>query len=222
MREKVGLVTGGSRGIGLAIARRLRSDGIKVLTPSREELDLMDTDSIEGYLEALSEPVDILVNNAGFNQIVPLEELSFLKLSETLRVNLQGPVLLVSHLATGMKQRGSGRIVNLSSIWSMVSKEGRGAYSAAKAAINGITRTMAIELGRYNILVNAVAPGYISTDLTRQNNSEAQLEEIARAIPLGRLGEPEEIAELVSFLCSDRNSYITGQVITIDGGYVCR
>lgn len=182
----------------------------------------MDTDSIEGYLEALSEPVDILVNNAGFNQIVPLEELSFLKLSETLRVNLQGPVLLVSHLATGMKQRGSGRIVNLSSIWSMVSKEGRGAYSAAKAAINGITRTMAIELGRYNILVNAVAPGYISTDLTRQNNSEAQLEEIARAIPLGRLGEPEEIAELVSFLCSDRNSYITGQVITIDGGYVCR
>lgn len=222
MVPRVALVTGASRGIGLAIAKRLRADGTTVLAPGRDELDLFNDDSMARYLGNVGQPIDIIVNNAGINHIVELQQLSSLQLAQTLQINLQAPVMLVSRLVAGMKSRGYGRIVNLSSIWSLVSKEGRGAYSAAKAAINGITRTMALELGAHNILVNAVAPGYINTDLTKQNNSPEQLETIARNIPLGRLGEPEEIAELVSFLCSERNSYITGQVIAIDGGYVCR
>lgn len=200
----------------------MRVDGVTIFSPGREELDLRDRVSIERYLARLVQPVDILVNNAGINHIVALEELTPEQFSETLQINLQAPVQIVSTLAPAMKSRQYGRIVNLSSIWSLVSKEGRCAYSAAKAAINGITRTMALELGPHNILVNAVAPGYINTDLTKQNNSVEQLEAIARDIPLRRLGEPEEIAELVSFLCSERNSYVTGQVIAIDGGYVCR
>lgn len=222
MSPRIALVTGASRGLGRAIAERMRVDGVTVFAPGRDELDLSDRDSIERYLSGLAQPVDILVNNAGINHIVALEQLTPEQLSETLQINLKAPVQIVSTIAPAMKSRQHGRIVNLSSIWSLVSKEGRGAYSAAKAAINGITRTMALELGPHNILVNAVAPGYINTDLTKQNNSVEQLEAIARDIPLRRLGEPEEIAELVSFLCSERNSYVTGQVIAIDGGYVCR
>lgn len=222
MSPRVALVTGASRGLGRAIAARMRVDGVTIFAPDRDELDLSERDSIERYLSGLAQPVDILVNNAGINHIVALEQLTPEQLAETLQINLQAPVQIVSTLAPAMKSRQYGRIVNLSSIWSLVSKEGRGAYSAAKAAINGITRTMALELGPHNILVNAVAPGYINTDLTKQNNSVEQLEAIARDIPLRRLGEPEEIAELVSFLCSERNSYVTGQVIAIDGGYVCR
>jgi 3-oxoacyl-[acyl-carrier protein] reductase len=96
------------------------------------------------------------------------------------------------------------------------------AYSATKAAINGLTRAQALELAPYNILVNALAPGYVNTDLTKKNNTSVELEAIATQIPLGRLAEPSEIAECVAFLCSPKNSYITGQVIAIDGGYLCK
>jgi 3-oxoacyl-[acyl-carrier protein] reductase len=118
-----------------------------------------------------------------------------------------------------MAKRGYGRIVNISSIWSVVSKGGRLPYSMSKSGLSGLTRTLAVEVAQFNVLVNGVAPGFVNTELTSQNNSEQDLAAIRAMIPAGRLAEPEEIAEIVSFLCSAKNSYITGQTIVVDGGF---
>ena len=222
MNGRTALVTGASRGIGAAVAARFAALGAAVLAPPRAELDLNDSGSIAAYLERLETPVDILVNNAGVNWPQPLAELEDEQLDETLRVNLAAPARLARGLAPGMVARGYGRIVNVSSVWALVSCEGRAAYAASKAGLVGLTRTMALELAPAGVLVNAVAPGYVATDLTRQNNSPAQLAQVEALIPVGRLAEPEEIAELVAFLCSARNSYVTGQVLVCDGGYTCR
>jgi NAD(P)-dependent dehydrogenase (short-subunit alcohol dehydrogenase family) len=219
---RTALVTGASRGIGAAVAARFAALGAAVLAPPRAELDLNNLHSIAAYVERLDTPVDILVNNAGVNWPQSLAELGDEHLDETLRVNLAAPARLARGLAPGMVARGYGRVVNMSSVWALVSHEGRAAYAASKAGLVGLTRTMALELAPAGVLVNAVAPGYVATDLTRQNNSPAELAEIEALIPLGRLAEPEEIAELIAFLCSARNSYVTGQVLVCDGGYTCR
>ena len=216
------LITGASRGIGAAIAARLQADGLRILTPSSETLDLSSTVSIDTYLSQLTDPIDILINNAGINRLGSIDEISGKDFEEVIQINLLGHFQLTQGLVKGMKARRYGRIVNISSIWSLVSRERRVTYSAAKAGLNGLTRALALELAPYHILVNAVAPGYINTELTKKNNPPEALERIAGEIPLGRLGEPSEIAECVAFLCSPKNSYMTGQVIVLDGGYLCR
>jgi NAD(P)-dependent dehydrogenase (short-subunit alcohol dehydrogenase family) len=216
------LITGASRGIGATIAARLQSEGIRVLSPLSKALDLSSSVSIDRYLSTLTQPIDILVNNAGINRLGSIDEISSTDFEDVIQINLLGHFRLTQGLVKGMKARRYGRIVNISSIWSLVSRERRMAYSATKAAINGLTRAQALELAPYNILVNALAPGYVNTDLTKKNNTSAELEAIATQIPLGRLAEPSEIAECVAFLCSPKNSYITGQVIAIDGGYLCK
>ena len=222
MKGRVALITGASRGIGLAIAECFKDLGATILSPSRQEMDMGDLESIKRYVITCGVDIDILVNNAGINPLGGITELAIEDLVNTLQVNLVAPLKLVSLVAEGMKSRGYGRIVNISSVWSMVSKERRVSYSASKAGINGATRTLAIELAPFNVLVNAVAPGYVNTELTKQNNTQAQIDEIRRLIPIDRLAEPKEIAEVVAFLCSERNSYLTGQVLPVDGGYVCR
>ena len=219
---KTALITGASRGIGAAIAARLQNEGVQVLSPSSKALDLASTISIDAYLSQLTDPVDILVNNAGINRLGSIDEISGKDFEEVIQVNLLGHFRLTQGLVKSMKARRYGRIVNISSIWSFVSRERRVTYSAAKAGLNGLTRALALELAPYHILVNAVAPGYINTELTKKNNTSEALERIAEDIPLGRLGEPSEIAECVAFLCSPKNSYMTGQVIVLDGGYLCR
>jgi NAD(P)-dependent dehydrogenase (short-subunit alcohol dehydrogenase family) len=216
------LVTGASRGIGQAIATRLRADGIAVFAPTRAEMDLESPESIEEYLVSLSSDVDILINDAGINRIAELEDIKATDLHATLQINLLAPFLLSRALAARMCTKGYGRIVNISSIWSLVSRPGRTSYSMSKSALNGMTRSMAVELAPFNVLVNAIAPGYVLTDLTRQNNPPDQLEKIRKSIPIQRIAEPDEIAQLVAFLCSEHNSYITGQTIAIDGGYSCQ
>ena len=215
------LVTGASRGIGAAIATQLEQDGCRVLTPSRSEMDLTSSSSVEQYLTNLSEVVDILVNNAGINQIATLDKLDLANVTNTLQVNLLAAFQLTQSLSMGMQQRKYGRIVNISSLWSVVTRAGRTSYAMSKTAINGMTRSMAVELAPFNVLVNAVAPGYVLTDLTRQNNSAEEIEKIAQTIPIKRLAIPEEIANLVAFLCSPKNTYLTGQTIIVDGGYSC-
>ncbi|GBL44284.1 3-oxoacyl-[acyl-carrier protein] reductase [Sulfuriferula multivorans] len=222
MKNRVALVTGASRGIGAAIAAALARAGVHVLTPSRTEMDLAVPESIERYVDTIEGPIDILVNNAGINFLAGIDELDSATLNATLQINLVAPLQLTRLVAERMKANRFGRIVNLSSIWSIVSKERRMAYAASKSAINGVTRTLALELGPHGILVNAIAPGYVNTELTRQNNSAEQIQAISDTIPLQRLAEPAEIAEMVAFLCSGKNSYMTGQVLVVDGGYVCR
>jgi len=222
MNNRTALVTGASRGIGSAIARVFREAGANVLAPSRAEMDMSDTASIERYIGAVNGPIDILVNNAGINILAGLDEIEQDGLNEMLQVNLVAPILLTKLVAEKMKANRYGRIVNISSIWSVVAKERRLAYAASKSAMSGVTRTLALELGKYGVLVNAIAPGYVNTELTSQNNSPEQIKQISSSIPLERLAEPEEIAEMAAFLCSRRNSYMTGQVLVVDGGYVCR
>jgi 3-oxoacyl-[acyl-carrier protein] reductase len=218
---RTALVTGASRGIGAAIVERLYQDGVEVVTPSRQEMNLLSNESIQAYVQSLKTPIDILINNAGINLIASIREVSDQNIQDTVQINLVAPLYLTKVLVPSMIERRYGRIVNISSIWAAVTKAGRVTYSAAKAGLVGMTRTLAVELAPYNILVNAVAPGYVDTELTRQNNSQSQIEAIQQMIPIGRLARPQEIAETIAFLVSERNSYTTGQLIMVDGGYTC-
>ncbi len=222
MKKFNALVTGASRGIGAAIVKKMRAAGINVLTPSRQQLDLSSNASIDAFLSGLDVPVDILVNNAGINIIEPVMGVSDRNIEQTLQVNLVAPLRLIRGIIPNMVQRRFGRIVNISSQWSVVAKAGRATYAMSKTGLNGLTRTLALESAPYGILVNAVAPGYTNTELTKINNTADQIEEIKKLIPLSRLAEPDEIAEIVYFLCSEANSYITGQVIVADGGFSCQ
>lgn len=221
MKGRTALVTGASRGIGRAVVERFEELGARVLAPSRAELDLRDSAAVEAYAASLAEPVDILVNDAGINPLAPFDRIADEDLEAVLAVNLLAPFRLCRALAPGMAARGYGRIVNISSIWSVVAKPGRAAYAVSKSALNGLTRSLAVEVAARNVLVNAIAPGFIATEMTYQNNSEAELAALTERIPAGRLGTPAEIAELVAFLASARNSFATGQVVVCDGGFSC-
>lgn len=221
MTQKTALVTGASRGIGKAIAEQLSQDGVRLLAPSHSELDLLAKQSIDRYLKGLTQPVDILVNDAGINRLGDFTAFSDADLEDTIQINLVAPIRLTQGLIPGMMKRNYGRIVNISSIWSVISKPGRLTYSVSKSGLNAFTRSLAVEMAPYNVLVNSVAPGYVNTELTRQNNSEQDLQNIRRMIPMQRLAEPQEIARLVGYLCSEQNTYLTGQCLVIDGGYTC-
>ena len=137
---------------------------------------------------------------------------------EMMAVNLGAPLALMNGLLPGMAERGWGRVVNIASIWAVLGRPGRGAYAATKAALAGVTRVAAAEYAGRGVLVNAVCPGYIATELTARNNPPEQLAAIAASIPAGRLGTTAEVAELVRWLCSDANTYMAGQTLVLDGG----
>lgn len=217
--KKTALITGGSRGIGRAIIQVLTKNEVTIIAPARAELDVSSEQSIRNYTSHLSSEIHILINCAGINPLAKIGELDFEKGRHLMDANYWGPVLLTHLLAERMKKQKYGRIVNISSIWSVISKEGRSIYASSKAAINSFTRSAAVELAPYNILVNALAPGFVNTELTKINNSTEQLNLISTQIPLKRMAEPHEIAELVYFLCSDKNTYLTGQTIIADGGF---
>lgn len=220
---RTALITGASRGIGKAIAAELEKQGWNLLLPTRTELNLADNPSVDRFCRGIAgTTVDLLVNNAGINYIHPFPEIPEEQWEEMLQVNLTAPRKLIQAVLPAMAAQGWGRIVNISSILSLVSREKRAAYSATKSAINALTRTTAIEFGRQGILINAVCPGYIETEMTRINNTPEDLAAVCETIPLGRLAEPEEIAKVVVFLGSEQNSYITGQTIVADGGFTCR
>jgi len=221
MTEKTALITGSTGGIGKYLVSSLKED-VTVVSPTRKELDLSSNSSINNYISSLDIPIDIIVNCAGIHKAGNCEDLTEYDFQNVLQINLIAPFQIISGLAKGMKERKYGRILNISSIWSVVSKEKRSIYSASKSGLDGLTRTLALELAPFNILVNSVAPGYVNTDMIQQYNSKKELEKIKEIIPLKRFAEPYEIAELVKFLSSEKNSYITGQIIPIDGGYLTR
>lgn len=214
------LVTGASRGIGKAIAAKFQKCGYEVIAPSRQELDLSSDESIEKYVRLhKNEYFDVIINNAGCNDVHMVEQITDEEMANMVQVNLVAPIKLLRGFVGSMRERRYGKIVNIASIWAVVSKEGRCVYSATKNGIHGVTNTLAVELAKDNILVNTVCPGFTLTELTKKNNTEKQMKEISATIPLGRMATPEEIAEVVYFLGSEQNTYLTGQKITVDGGY---
>lgn len=215
------LVTGTSRGIGKAIKDLFEQNGIKVFAPTREEMDLSSNESIAKYVSGLTESIDILVNNAGINDLAGIDEITEDKVIRMMQVNLLSQLELIRLISPLMRKNNYGRIVNIASIWSDFSKERRILYSIAKSGVKGLTRSAAVELSKYNILVNAIAPGFVNTEMTSQNNTPEQIKELALALPIKRLAEPKEIAEAVYFLASEKNTFITGQTIFADGGFSC-
>ena len=220
--SRTALLTGASRGIGAAIHEELRGMNVAVVAPGRDELDLASPASVERYLEAFPrDGVDILINNAGVNHPQLIEEISSENWMQTMQVNLGSALRLIQFFAPGMAERGYGRILNTSSILGSVTKEGRAAYSMTKAALDALTRSAAVEFGPKGVVVNSLAPGYVDTELTRQNNSPSAIEAIISAIPMGRMARPGELAKAACFLVSEDNTYITGQAIVADGGFTC-
>jgi len=240
LEERTALVTGAANGIGRAIAERCIAEGATVVAVDREDLpdlgpsarplrwDLSDTESLDALVaeaESAAGPLDVLVNNAGVFDPQLAVDLTLDSYRAVLAVNLHAPVFLASRAAPGMIERGYGRIVNITSIHGRFGEEQSLSYDVAKGGLEQATRTLAIELSRHGVLVNAIAPGFVSTRMSvvdGVNELESTWFEDVYVryakLPMRRYAMPAEIAEHVAWLASERNTYVTGQVLTVDGG----
>lgn len=218
MKNRV-FLTGGSRGIGAAIRQLLEENDFLVISPPRRELDLSSRVSVETYLKNAKPQADILINNAGENLISPISEIDLNVWDRLVQINLTAPLQFIRYFAPQMKNRGWGKIINISSAYSQKAREGRAMYSCTKAALDALTRTAAIEFSQFGILTNSICPGFVDTELTRKNNGPEQIEAISKRIPAGRLALPTEVAEVVFFLVSERNTYLSGQTFHVDGAF---
>ena len=212
-QDKVILVTGSTRGIGKQIADDFESLGGNVMRFGTDDVDFLNFDSTNSFINSLSnlDTIDICVNNAGINRINYLEDISIEDYDEILRVNLYAPFLVSQAVSKVMKKNKYGRIINVSSIWGTKTKEQRTSYTTSKAGLIGMTKTMSVELAKYNILVNSVSPGFTSTELTKSILSEGDIKQLSEQVPLGRFASVDEISKVVLFLCSDLNTYINGK-----------
>jgi 3-oxoacyl-[acyl-carrier protein] reductase len=231
--NKCVLVTGASRGIGRALAQAFRDEGAHVAgTHTGQNIpsatccdewlsgDFSDAAQIQAVAEWVRrETPDVLINNAGINKIAPFVQVDpddFLRIH---RVNVFAPFMLSQAAVPGMKAKGWGRIVNVSSIWGKIGKEQRASYASSKFAVDGMTLALAAEHTADGILANCVAPGFIDTELTRQVLGEAGIRALVAGVPARRLGRVDEVARVVLWLASEDNTFIAGQNIAIDGGF---
>ena len=246
MNGKVALVTGGARGIGRAIALKLASLGADVAVLDAGALetteqtaaeiralgvkacavrcDITDADQVAAAVKSVKDElgsVDILVNNAGITRDKLALRMSPEDFDAVLNVNLKGTFLMIRALYADFMRKRYGRIVNIASIAGLMGNAGQANYAASKAGVVGLTKTIARELASRGVTCNAVAPGFIETPMTANMNQDA-LEAASKAIPVGRMGKPEDVAAAVAFLAGDDAGYITGAVLNVDGGFFMR
>jgi|5_EtaG_2_1085323.scaffolds.fasta_scaffold67051_2 3-oxoacyl-[acyl-carrier protein] reductase len=212
------LVTGGTGGIGTAIAALFDQFKGNVIVTNSKLADFKYTEDIITLLNELPN-IDICVNCAGINVINELHNIKEEDFDDIMHVNVKAPFLISKHVAEHMKKQKNGKIVNVSSIWGDKTISGRLCYTTSKSALIGMTKTLAVELAKYNIQVNTISPGFTNTKLTRSILSKDQINELVSKVPMGRMADPIEIARIVMFLCSKQNTYITGQNIIVDGGF---
>jgi acetoacetyl-CoA reductase len=235
--SRIAVVTGGTRGIGRAICQQLRADGLRVIAlydsnedaarHCREEVDVLAlkcdvAESLECLdvlreIEAMAGPVSVLVNNAGVTRDAALHKMDDNDWDRVIRVDLCGLYNMTRPVIGGMRERGYGRIINIASINGQRGQYGQTNYAAAKAGVIGFTKALALETAKKGVTVNAVAPGYIDTDMVAHVPPEV-LESIKAQIPVGRLGQPEEVARCVSFLAAEAQAFITGATLSVNGG----
>jgi len=238
------LITGATRGIGKQLAEDFELLGasliltgtkkteIKALNNARKKrlgskiiyycVDFTDQVSTEGFIKELGKykKIDVCVNNAGINKIDYIDKTRIKDWNNIISVNLKAPFLIMRKIAKIMKKNKYGRIINISSIFGLISKRKRAIYSASKSGMHGLTLAASAELARHNILVNTVSPGFVLTSLTKSILSKKEIKELEREIPIGRLAKPDDISKVVIFLTSSFNTYVTGQNVVVDGGYV--
>lgn len=244
LKDKVALVTGSGRGIGKAIALKLASSGANVVicdineedaqSTSKEieamgrksmaiKVDVTDFDKVKEMFEEVLEKfneVDILVNNAGITRDKSLFRMDKEDWDSVININLSGYFNVTRNIIMHLLKKKSGSIINIASVSGLIGLAGQTNYCSSKAGIIGFTRALAKEAARAKVTVNAVAPGYIETDMVKKMD-EKILDGIKKTIPMRRFGQVEEVADLVLFLVSDKARYITGQAFTIDGGLIC-
>ena len=241
LEGKVAVITGGGQGIGLGISQALLAAGASILVAQRSplppelvdqerlhwiEADLAQTHSYALIADSAQQTfgkVDVLINNAGFMFEKTLDAMQLEEWNRMLAVNLTAPVFLSKQLLPLLRAGKGGSIINIGSIEGLAANPEHAAYCASKGGVHALTRAMAVDLGKDNIRVNAIAPGWIRSDLSdtyinAQQNPETAWEDLYKMHPVGRIGEPEDVGKLAVYLASDDSTFVTGQVIVIDGG----
>lgn len=234
------LITGATKGIGKAAAILFVERGAQVIItgtgiqPPNDpffygnkdhliycQADFSNRKNINEFIARLKaySKIDVCVNNAGINILSSIEEVQDDEYDTMLSVNINAPLAICKHLAGLMKEQQYGRIVNIASIWSVLSKTRRTSYSITKNAIVGLTKNLSVELASFGIMVNAISPGFTMTELTKKNLSPVEIEKLSGEVPAGRFADPVDIANVILFLSSKENSYLTGQNIIVDGGF---
>ena len=233
------LVTGATRGIGAAVVERFRNEGARIIGTGTSasdvarlndsapvdttyvQVDFCDQVSLDDFLAYVTslDRLDVCINNAGINIIKPYLDVTIDDFDRVAAVDFRAPYLIAQSAARVMSRQRRGWIVNVGSVWSIVTKRGRTPYCSAKSGLAGMTRAMATDLASAGILVNCISPGFVRTEMTSRSLSEEEMRLLAAAVPLGRFAVADEIAEVIAFLASEHNTYLTGQNVVVDGGF---